>query len=418
MLKKLQRRFILITMSLVGMTVLVLFITILMLSYRSQIDRVEEALDVALQSSLSQMENAPHGAAPNEEAPPPSEPTLRPNRGLPYVYTIVVSVDKNGSVLSRSNSDTPLDDQTLSQAIVAALSQKRESGALRDLGLYFKKHSSPTGTRIAFTTEDHITKSVSSTALATGLACLGALVIFYFISYFLSKIAIHPIKEAWEKQQRFVADASHDLKTPLTVILANMAILKKQKGDCSAAQWQWIESTEREAERMRELTESMLTLAAAEQKPTKKDLTHLSASELLEGTVLQYEALAFESGITLTADVAPSVTVKGVADFFVRLSYILLDNAIKYSKKGGTVTVSLKKTARGPLLSFKNEGDPIDPATLPHIFERFYRADSSRSTHGYGLGLSIAKSLAEAQNAKISVKSDAESGTVFEVLFR
>ena len=162
---------------------------------------------------------------------------------------------------------------------------------------------------------------------------------------------------------------------------------------------------------MKGMINEMLELAKTEQLE-KPVFSQTDLSEATERTLLQIEPLAFEKGVLLETKVDHSIVLQSAEKTYVRLLYILVDNAVKYSPKGETVSVSLVKSGSGAVLSVKNAGAGIPAEDLPHIFDRFYRADKAReTTGGFGLGLSIAKNLAESLHAKISVSSGAGQTT-------
>ena len=212
-----------------------------------------------------------------------------------------------------------------------------------------------------------------------------------------------------------MADASHELKTPLTVILTNTGILLSHPEDTVAEQRKWVEYIRDEAQRMRELVEDLLFLARhdAGREPPPDQTVDLS--ELLWSALLPFEPVAFEQGVELESGIQGGLTVRGRADQLRRLAAILLDNAVKYAGAQGKVRVALTRGEKGgACLTVRNTGPAIPPE---HLFERFYRADDSRarSSGGYGLGLAIAKSIVESHRGTITVQSGAEEGTLFTV---
>ena len=244
------------------------------------------------------------------------------------------------------------------------------------------------------------------------------MVLFFFLSLFLSSLALRPTERAWQQQRQFVADASHELKTPLTVILANTGIVLSHKEDTVASQLKWLEYTHEEAVQMKGLVDDLLFLAKSDHTNHSIVRCQLSMSQLVLGCLLLFESVAFEAGITLESDIAPDLTLQGDEGQLRRLVMILLDNAVKYAGAEGTVRLELERHQERVRLSVHNTGAPIPPEHLPHLFERFYRADAARdrSRGGYGLGLAIAKSIVDGHRGKISVTSTAESGTTFTVL--
>jgi signal transduction histidine kinase len=252
-----------------------------------------------------------------------------------------------------------------------------------------------------------------------GVAALGVL---FLLNLQLSTWALGPVQRAWSQQQQFIADASHELKTPLTVILANNAILRQRGRETVASQGQWIESTQMEAERMQALVTDMLDLARpAAIASAEQPAPALDFSRLVEGEALTFEAVAFERNLVWKAAVAEGVSVRGNASRLQRLVAVLLDNACKYTDEGGTVEVALRTEGAEAVLSVRNSGEPIAKEDLPHLFDRFYRADKARTQagaqaaapEGYGLGLAIAADIAQAHKGALTVSSTAEEGTVF-----
>ena len=265
-----------------------------------------------------------------------------------------------------------------------------------------------------------------SLALVLTAVGLGALGLLFLLNLVFSRWALRPVQQAWAQQQQFIADASHELKTPLTVILANNAILRQRGSDTIASQRQWIESTQMEAERMQSLVTDMLDLA----RPTPQGAQTsegpaavVDLSRLVEGEALTFEAVAFERDLTWQCTVAPGIAVRGNAARLQRAVAVLLDNACKYTDPGGTVAVTLRAATGDAVLSVRNSGEPIDAADLPHLFDRFYRADKARTHNavdsendgagGYGLGLAIARDIAQAHKGAIAVTSTAQEGTTF-----
>ena len=212
-------------------------------------------------------------------------------------------------------------------------------------------------------------------------------------------------------RRRFVSDASHELKTPLTVILSNAALLEAAPLEERPARW--TDNICSEAQRMKALVEEMLTLARADNMTHTAVLTEISLSDIAAGCALAFEPVAFEAGKPLEYHVTEGVTVLGDGDKLRRLLSILLDNAVKYGAEGGTITLALEKTDRQARLTVTNPGEPIPAEQLGRLFERFYRADASRGEKsGFGLGLSIAAVIAQEHRGTLKAESGRE-GTRF-----
>ena len=217
-----------------------------------------------------------------------------------------------------------------------------------------------------------------------------------------------PVERAWTQQKQFVSDASHELKTPLTVILTNAEMLRDPSYSEPERQ-RFAESILTMSHQMRGLVESLLELARVDNGAVKKVFEALDWSSLVQDAVLPFEALFFEKGLTLQTDIEPGITVRGSAQHLRQCAEILLDNAVKYSAPG-TVCVALKKTGHDKCaLSVATPGEPLSPEECKNVFKRFYRADRARAMdHSYGLGLSIAESIVSEHGGKIRCEGKAD----------
>ena len=265
-----------------------------------------------------------------------------------------------------------------------------------------------------------LTDNWKSLALTLAVAALATLAVFFVLSLLLSKWVLRPVQEAWDSQRQFVADASHDLKTPLTVILANTSILLKHPERSIASESQWIESTQIEANHMQGLVNEMLELAQVEAGSSAGlGATHekLDLSDLAEGATLLFDSMALEQGCAFDTDVEAGIAVSGDEKQLHKMVSTLLENAFKYVDAGGTVTVRLAKSGRNAQLTVRNTGSVISEADLPHIFDRFYRTDKARTSGagGFGLGLAIAREIARAHGGDITCTSSEAEGTAFAV---
>lgn len=245
---------------------------------------------------------------------------------------------------------------------------------------------------------------------------LGSLASFLVISIFFARWAVRPVEEAWAQQRQFVSDASHELKTPLTVILTDAEMLKSPRFD-EAHKAQFVDNILTMSNQMRGLVESLLQLARVDNGAIQKmPLQHIDLSSLVSDELLTFDALFFEKGLTLVEDIADGITVHGSAQHLKQVVEILLDNAQKYSNPHGTVRVTLQKSgAHHCLLSVADPGDAISPEDLRKIFQRFYRIDEARAmNHSYGLGLSIAENIVKHHKGRIWAES-ADGTNTFRV---
>ncbi len=237
-------------------------------------------------------------------------------------------------------------------------------------------------------------------ALVAGLACL----ILSLGAYFLIRRMVQPVDEAFRKQQQFVWDASHELKTPLAVISANADLLEGEIGEN-----EYLGYIRSEVQRTDSLVRNLLALARMDRGTVSHEMADVDLSEAVLGVLLPFESTVFEAGKTLDIEgVQPQVHVTGNESMLQQLTVILLSNALKYSDPHGTITVRLERKGRGAELRVRNTGDGITPGELERIFDRFYRTDRSRNseTGGEGLGLAIAKSIVEIHRGKIRAESE------------
>ena len=350
-----------------------------------------------------------------------------------YPYVIFSKNETDGSYTVSTTQDLSLSDtdtarlQSLLQEIAGKDTdtaqteppeKPEESEHLTHAFSYYYLQGRQGGKRVFLVTSlDNLNASLLRFAMELGGIFLLAGFLVFGLSFFLARMSLRPVEHAFSEQQRFVQDASHELKTPLTVILANLSILKSHPTATIREEALWIQNTETEAKRMQELTERLLFLAKADAKnmPTRSEV--LSLSTLVESTALPFTALAFERKLSLALDISPALSVRGDAQTLAQLLAILLDNALKYAAPGTEVTVRLCRQKKHALLSVHNNGELIPADALPRLFDRFFRVDKSRAraAGGYGLGLSIAKTIANAHGGDIRADSTAEHGTVFTV---
>jgi len=241
-----------------------------------------------------------------------------------------------------------------------------------------------------------------------------ALVVITIISINIANRIVSPMEEMYEKQKQFTADAGHELKTPISAVAANLELLKREIGENK-----WLENISYENERMKELVSELLELAKNENKNAEKKVTDLS--RLVNGAILPMEATAFEKNIMIESDITDGIKANIEEKSVSQLVAILIDNAVSHTgvDDGGTarVNVTLFEKKGAAVLQVTNPGPEIKDEDKDKLFERFYRTDSSHEFTGhYGLGLAIAKAIADANDAKISVSCH-DGHVTFEVLF-
>ncbi|MDR2605733.1 MAG: HAMP domain-containing histidine kinase [Oscillospiraceae bacterium] len=269
--------------------------------------------------------------------------------------------------------------------------------------------------RIVFldiTNEDGMLKNLLGTLLAVGC---GVLVILTWVSFRHADKAVRPIEDSYNKQRQFVSDASHELKTPLAVIGANVDAIAASGDETVRSQAEWLEYIRVELKRIGRLADDLLYLAKSENVENGEN-SAFDLSAVCETASASMEAVLYDSGKFLETDIAPGVSVTANPDKIAQVLYILLDNAGKYTPNNGRISLTLNRVGEYAVIRVENTGSGIAKSDLPRIFDRFYRTDASRSseTGGSGLGLSIAKSIVESIGGEISAESS-DGVTAFTV---
>lgn len=315
---------------------------------------------------------------------------------------------------SKNHETLSLSKEEIEEIADECLASESDYGILRNELLAYMKTTSPDGTvSMAFydlTSNYNTIRHLLVSFLIGGIA---AIFLFYIASRFLSIWCVRPIEETWNSQKKFVADASHELKTPLTVILTNTAIMKEHPEETISSRKKCISYIEEEAGHMSRLVNDMLFLAKTDAYHESIQKEKVNFSEICMNACLTFEALAFEKNIMMETDIEENLFVNGVGDKLEQFCVLLLDNACKYADEHGFIRIFLHKKGSAVLLKINNSGTPIPKEDIPHLFERFYRADKARTrSHGsYGLGLSIAYSIVQMHHGKISIESSEEKGT-------
>ncbi len=314
---------------------------------------------------------------------------------------INIETDSAGTITSWTSSR---DDYYDDDAVESILSLIRKNGGEFDnvKGYYFLSHRTPDGysyTVLDATASANDSRRVFTWTVAGGLT---AWVVLFLLALRLSSVIVRPVEEAFERQNRFIADAGHELKTPIAVIQANADVLEAETGETK-----WLSYIKTETRRMDTLVKDLMFLTAME-KGSEGDKEDVDLSLVVRGSALPFEALAFEKGMILDIVVGDGISVRGSSFQLEKLTSILLSNAVKYGEENGKIAVSLSEKHKNAVLKVYNTGTGIEEGEKDKIFERFYRVDKARSRGGgsYGLGLAMAKDIALAHHGKLTVESE------------
>ena len=437
-----KKSFIKSNLLLIGLVLLIMNAVIMIYSYHTSVNELKTVMQQKIEpystirnilkdrpgndNSAPPDKPADDGGSANDDKPPRpdnssgSKPpehgtqtggTSKKYSGSVYVFFYNVS-EENVSIVSKDELKDNNELLATAQKIYAA---KDDFGVLTAENLYYYKQSTPNELKISIASRNFILFSMLELLAVLLLIFILAMLVFYFISRKLANRAAKPLEDAIAREKQFITDASHDLKTPLTVILSNSDILRNNPSCRISEMSKWIDGTTQAAADMKNLIEQMLVLSESE---TKKEIQpeDVNISDIVERNALVMESVAYEKNIGYTADIQPGITIKGNPDYVKRIAASLIDNAIKYENSGGSIFISLKQNKKNACFSVTNKTSVISKDDLPHIFERFYRADKSRHAGGsHGLGLAIVKNLAKLMNGRIEVTSNEANGTTFIV---
>ena len=393
MIKKLKKRFVLTSMAVVTL-VLVLVSAVLFLGARKLVySDADQMLKRSLMFSLGEKGNGE-------------------GRSSRFERAVVLSIDpETGDIENKTSRvlENLSEEEQREIAREAACGGKLKKRGVR---ASVEKRNGKTYVAVVDTAMEERLMTAAMKALA--LLASGIWLALLLLVWLLSGWAVRPMAKAWDMQRQFVADASHDLKTPLTVILSNSELLKQQREGKDIPELDRIEAA---GHRMKDLVQKMLTLARLEDDPNRGAWEDMDLSDMVMESALAFEAMAFEKGLTIDENVESGLVIKGNRAQAQSVLECLLDNACKYAAPGSSVTVSLEKAGKKARLAVHNTGSYIPPEDLSHVFERFYRADKSRTAgDSSGLGLAIVQSVVESMGGTVTAESSESAGTSFTVL--
>ena len=329
-----------------------------------------------------------------------------------YRGAAVIECDaKSGQIENESlNKEFDVPREQLTEIVQNAYGRSDGDGNLNNRVQYAKKTVGDT-VRIVLFDRFSSASTLRAYVWYTLTAVLIGVLCYFAISLILAQIALNPIEFNWAQQKQFVADASHELKTPLSIIMANTEIIASHADETVESQMKWIENTRSESRRMAELVNDLLFLAKNDDGH-KVQMEVVNLSECVETIVLNQESLFYENGKKFSYEILPNVHVFGNMGQLKQLATILLDNANKYSVGDGNICLEVVASGKHAALTVSNLCAPLTDQQIEHLFDRFYTVDASRnkSVTGNGLGLSIAQVICKTHRGNIS--ADYSDGVV------
>ena len=397
MIYRLQRKFILICTVSVLTVIALVFGVILVLNISSMNRNMDMLADRVSEGGgrfPGSMEEKPE---PDKMPPPNAQDFAFITPETPFsTRHFTVFFDKQGEV-ARTNTESiySITDEVAIEYAENVLKDGDERGWIASYR--YKVFSTEMGKGVVFVDGSMSRSSLMQSMTIAGLVLLGCAALVLILIFLLSKKAVKPIAESYEKQKQFITDANHELKTPLTLILANLDIAEVELGKN-----EWLDDIRAEGHRMTELVNQLVALSRMDEEGQPLNITEVAFGDLVADTVAEFEPLAKERGKAITSSIDKEISYLGDEALLHRLVGILMDNAIKYCDQGGDISVTLRR-GRRVMLTVENTYAAVDELELNRLFDRFYRADKARKfTGGYGVGLSMAKAIVEKHKGEIT----------------
>ncbi|MCR5150010.1 MAG: HAMP domain-containing histidine kinase [Clostridiales bacterium] len=415
MIKQLRKKFILISTVAVTGVMILLCAGVNILNFMTVTAKLDETLDSI---TVNRGKFPPADFKPEEDdklntdnfAPVFNRGNRKFEREAQFLTRFfVVTFDSSGNVTS-SNLDkiaAVTQDDVGSFALVAL--NDGEGYGYQNSGYRFKvtKNESGEYTAVFLDCQKEVNSMLTLLIVSAGVTVFCIALICVIIVIF-SKRAMQPVIQNEIKQKQFITDASHELKTPITVINTCLSVLKMDVGE-----HKWIDKAALQTEKLKNLVNSLVTLARSDEK--KETVTvEFNISDTVNETIESFKDFAIQNNHPPETEIENGILFKGDEYAVRQLVSILTDNALKYSSEGSPVSFTMKKHKKGVVITSSNKCENIDKEDLPKLFDRFYRADKSRSSDsGFGIGLSIAKGICEAHKGSISAKSEKSGEIVF-----
>ncbi len=401
MIRRLRKRFIRIATLAVTAVLLVLCLSVNIANYISVDSGLTNVLNV-ISDNRGTMPPMPHGQ------PPEGRPDGQLTKETPFsTRYFVLRYDGDGDLIKADlDKIAAATEDDVGEYLSLALEHGEGYGYAR--GYKYRVVYNGEDRWMAIFLDDYQEmRSVREIALVSLAAMADCVALVYVIVVLCSRRAIDPVVQASERQKQFITDASHELKTPITVIATSLKVLEMETG-----KQKWIDKAQTQTEKLTELVNSLVTLSRMDEEKTPLHFAPFAVSDAVRETAESFRDFAESNGHALRLEIAPELAFSGDEYAIRQLVSILLDNVVKYAAEGTGIAFSLEKTKKGVLLSSVNVSrTPLAPEELDKLFDRFYRADPARSgTGGFGIGLSIARSIAEGH--KGGIRASLEDGKI------
>ena len=405
MIKKLKIKFIALAMISMFVLLTLILTTVNIVNYNYVISNADKVLELFVHESDIDNDSQAPDRLPDK--PVKGDKRVRGKHKLPDTYMVdeyfSVLISPKGEILGTDLDTVPwMDEESAVEYALLAYEEDEEKGSVS----IFRYHSDTDeeGTMITLLNIDRELSACAKFLLISILVGVcGYIVISIAIIFYAGKLT-RPIAESYKRQKRFITDAGHELKTPLTVINANSELLEMDIGEHEA-----LSDIRQQVARLTELTNDLVYLSRMEEADNSLTMAEFPISEVVQDTVSAFNAAATTKDIEFSCEISPHLSYEGNSRSIVQLVSIIMENALKYTPDKGRIEMVLTKQNKQILFTVCNTTvNLINDENLDQIFERFYRADSSRNseTGGHGIGLSIAKAIVTAHNGRISASTD------------
>ena len=410
MIKKLRHRFILLAVAAVGIIFFFIIGIINVVNQKITNDNLERVLTILLENEGE----FPADILETQDRKYPIFGTVL-SRETPFeTRYFTVTLDEEGDVITSNTSKIVSVNNMVAEIYAASLFEQEKFNGGIDyyrFGTVVLDDGNILYVFVDYAKQLSVVDSFLKMSILFGILGLFAV---YGLMVLLSKIVVKPVEESYTKQKSFITNASHDIKTPLTIISADAELVEMENGES-----QWTNDIKDQVKRLTSLTNKLVFLSKMEEEDFTLDLLEVDISSLLNDVVSHYEPLITASNKKIEVDIASNVKIKANEDKFNQMMYLLFDNAIKYSSELATIKLGLKLNNKQIELTMENDVDYIEEGNHDELFDRFYRMDSSRNstTGGHGIGLSVVKAIALSHKAKISCKSENTKSIKFTIIF-
>lgn len=417
MIKNLRKRFIFAAMASTFGVLFVIMSILNIANYARMVSRADDTLSelVGNNGQFDRRDFLKEKVKTNADSQPPDKPDGKSNDKFspetPFqtrYFSVVVS---DGAVESYSLDNIAAVDESEAESYALKILGDGSDSGFTDIYRY-RVADCEDGTRIIFVDCRQELESFRNTLVySVGVSLLGFLAVFMLVLFWSKKI-FKPVAESYSKQKRFITDASHEIKTPLTIIDANTEVIEMVNGES-----EWTKNTRDQVKRLTALTNQMVALSRLDENPEPKEKAKFDLSDVAYEVIDHFSSLSEVRGKKISADIEDGIKYVGDENSIRQLISILVDNAMKYAVESADISISLKRDGRKVKFVLKNLTDGMEEGSQDILFERFYRPDSSRNseTGGSGIGLSLAKSIVESHKGRITARCDVDGYITFQV---